>query len=154
LKTRQYNHFLLSLIALILLSTSSSVLAQHSHEAGPPLLGVTSPKDDSVLRNAPPVVVLSFRSDVRVIKLRLLTAGRIPINLGFTYDPDRVSHNIVWNLPELVPSSYYIFAWAVIDETGQLVQGEFKFSVGTDALPPSEFIETYGLYIDHLEEER
>jgi methionine-rich copper-binding protein CopC len=123
--------------------------AQHAHEAGPPLLGLTSPKDDSVLATVPPVVVLSFRSDVRVLKLRLLTAARRNIEFGFTYDPERVRNNIVWSLPPLPKSSYYIFTWAVVDETGQLVEGEFRFAVGVDALPPSEFIKRHGLYVDH-----
>jgi hypothetical protein len=110
---------------------------------------LTSPKDDSALASAPPVVVLSFRSDVRVLKLRLLSAARRNIDIGFIYDPARVRNNIVWNLPPLPKSSYYIFAWAVIDETGQLVEGELRFAVGADALAPSEFIKRHGLYVDH-----
>ena len=106
---------------------------QHAHEAGPPLLGVTSPKDDSVLATVPPVVVLSFRSDVRLLKLRLLSAARRNIDIGFYYDPARVRNNMVWNLPPLPKSSYYIVAWSVVDEANQLVDGEFRFAVGADA---------------------
>ncbi|HTE40395.1 MAG TPA: copper resistance protein CopC [Steroidobacteraceae bacterium] len=125
------------------------VYAQHAHEAAAPLLGLTSPKDDSVLATVPPVVVLSFRSDVRLLKLRLLSAARRNIDIGFYYDPARVRNNFVWSLPPLTQSSYYIVAWSVVDDTNQLVDGEFRFAVGADALPPSEFIKRYGLYVDH-----
>jgi len=133
----------------LLLSGGEPANAQHAHEAGLPLLGVTSPKDDSVLAMAPPVVVLSFRSNVRLLKLRLLSAGRRNIDIGFSYDPARVRNNIVWNLPALPKSSYYIVAWSVVDETDRLVEGEFRFAVGANALTPSEFIKRHGLYVDH-----
>lgn len=133
----------------VLLWIGAPAGAQHAHDAGPPLLGLTSPKDDSVLAAVPPDVVLSFRSEVRVLKLRLLSAARRNIDIGFFYDPDRVRNNIVWSLPPLPKSSYYIFAWAVVDESGQLVEGEIRFAVGVEALPPSEFIKRHGLYIDH-----
>jgi hypothetical protein len=111
-------------------------------------LAFTSPKDDSVLSSAPPVVALSFRSEARLLKLRLLSAARRNIDIGFEYDPARVHDNFVWTLPSLPKSSYYIVTWAVADETNQLLEGEFRFAVGDDALLPSEFIKRYGLYVD------
>lgn len=137
----------LSLSLFLLAGTPSD--AQHAHDGRPPLLGLTSPKDDSVLEAAPSSVVLSFRSNVRLLKLRLLSAGRRNIDIGFYYDPSRVRNNIVWSLPSLTNSSYYIVNWAVVDESNELVEGEFRFAVGTDALPPSEFIKRHGLYVDH-----
>ncbi len=131
------------------MSTSAQVNAQHAHEAGPPLLGRTSPQDDDVLARMPPVIVLSFRSDVRLLKLRLLSAGRQHIDIGFNYDPERLDNNYVWKLPTLPDSSYYIVAWSVVDEDNQLVEGEFNFAFGDEAMVPSEFIEKYGLYVDH-----
>ena len=137
----------LSLSLLLLGAAPTS--AQHSHDGRPPLLGLTSPKDDSVLERAPASVVLSFRSNVRLLKLRLLSAGRRNIDIGFFYDPSRVQNNFVWNLPSLTRSSYYIVDWAVTDEFNELVVGEFRFAVGEHALAPSEFIKRYGLYVDH-----
>jgi methionine-rich copper-binding protein CopC len=137
----------LSLLLLLLAGAPAS--AQHAHDGRPPLLGTTSPKDDSVLESAPPVVVLSFRSNVRLLKLRLLSAGRRNIDIGFVYDPSRVQNNFVWKLPALTKSSYYIVDWAVVDEANELVTGEFRFAVGADALAPSEFIKRHGLYVDH-----
>jgi len=147
----RYRARLIAYSFVCLLVLGVTVSAQHAHEAGPPLLGLTSPKDDSVLAKIPPVIVLSFRSDVRLLKLRLLSAGRRNIDIGFVYDPNRVDNNFVWRLPPLAASSYYIVAWAVVDETNQLVDGEFTFAVGDDAIPPSEFIELYGLYVDHFQ---
>lgn len=135
-----------SLSLLVLVGAPAS--AQHAHDGRPPLLGTTSPKDDSVLDTAPPVVVLSFRSNVRLLKLRLLSASRRNIDIGFVYDPSRVQNNFVWRLPSLPKSSYYIIDWAVVDETNELVDGEIRFAVGTDALAPSEFIKRHGLYVD------
>jgi methionine-rich copper-binding protein CopC len=137
------------LTLLLSLLGGASTSAQHAHDGRPPLLGLTSPKDDSVLDTAPTVVVLSFRSNVRLLKLRLLSAGRRNIDIGFVYDPSRVQNNFVWSLPWLTKSSYYIVDWAVADESNELVVGEFRFAVGADALAPSEFIKRYGLYVDH-----
>jgi methionine-rich copper-binding protein CopC len=143
------------IVSTLLIASLASVIgsAQHAHEAGPPLLGLTSPKDDSVLAKVPPVIVLSFRSNVRLLKLRLLSAGRQHIDIGFFYDPERIDNNFVWKLPTLPGSSYYIVAWAVVDEGNQLVEGEFNFAVGDVAISPSEFIEQYGLYVDHQSED-
>jgi methionine-rich copper-binding protein CopC len=137
----------LSLSLLLLGGAPTS--AQHAHDGRPPLLGTTSPKDDTVLDRAPASVVLSFRSNVRLLKLRLLSAGRRNIDIGFVYDPARVQNNFVWKLPSLTNSSYYIVDWAVVDESNELVVGEFRFAVGADAVVPSEFIKRYGLYVDH-----
>lgn len=138
-----------SLLLLLSLCGAAPASAQHAHEAGLPFLGLTSPKDDSVLATQPPVVVISFRSNVRLLKLRLLSAARRNIDIGFHYDPARVRNNFVWSLPPLTKSSYYIVAWSVVDETDRLVEGEFRFAVGVDALSPSEFIKRHGLYVDH-----
>lgn len=133
----------------LLLLGGAPISAQHAHDGRPPLLGTTSPKDDSVLETAPATVVLSFRSNVRLLKLRLLSAGRRNIDIGFFYDPSRVKNNFVWSLPSLTKSSYYVVDWAVVDESNELVVGEFRFAVGADAIAPSEFIKRYGLYVDH-----
>ena len=146
---RKQSRILIISALLLGIFISLNATAQHAHEAGPPLLGRTSPQDDAVLARMPPVVVLSFRSDVRLLKLRLLSAERRHIDIGFSYDPERVDNNFVWKLPALPESSYYIVSWSVVDEDNLLVEGEFNFAVGDEAIPPSEFIEKYGLYVDH-----
>jgi hypothetical protein len=42
----------------------------------------------------------------------------------------------------LPPSDFYIARWSVTDGKGKLLNGEFKFAFGDDAIPPSETIST------------
>ena len=112
---------------------------QHSHGILTP--GVTFPQEDSVLIDPPKMVTMSFRVDVRLLKLALYTANEEWIDIGFQYDPGRKNHNFVLPIPfELPPSDYYIARWSVTDDVRGLVNGEFKFAFGDDAIPPSESI--------------
>ena len=89
------------------------------------------------------MVTMSFRVDVRLLKLALYTADDEWINIGFTYDPNRMNHNFVLPIPfELPPSDYYVARWSVTDDVRGLVNGEFKFAYGPGAIPPSETIES------------
>lgn len=65
---------LFNAIGLVLLLNSSALNGQHSHGILTP--GVTFPQDDSVLTNAPKMVTMSFRVDVRLLKLALYTAHK------------------------------------------------------------------------------
>ncbi len=115
--------------------------AQHSHGILTP--GVTFPQDDAVLNTPPQMITMSFRVDVKLLKLALYTAEEEWINIGFTYEPERLNHNFVLPLPfELPASEYYIARWSVTDERRRLLSGEFKFAFGDDAIPPSETIES------------
>ena len=130
-----------SSITVLLLSLlwAHAAGAQHSHGILTP--GVTFPKDDSVLRDAPQMITMSFRVDVVLLKLALYSANDGWINIGFQYDPNRMSHSFVYPLPEaLPPSEYYVARWSVTDDNKRLVNGEFKFSFGPGAIPPSEVI--------------
>jgi len=125
--------FLLSMLPCV------SANAQHSHGVLTP--GVTFPQDDAVLRDPPQMITMSFRVDVVLMKLALYTANDEWINIGFQYDPNRMNHSFVLPLPEaLPPSEYYVARWSVTDDRRILVNGEFKFSFGPGALPPSEVI--------------
>ncbi|PCJ24750.1 MAG: hypothetical protein COA96_08755 [SAR86 cluster bacterium] len=120
---------------------SSAALAQHSHGILTP--GVTFPKDDSVLIDPPQLITMSFRVDVSLLKLALYTAGEKWINIGFQFNPDNITHSFVYPIPgELPASEYYIARWAVADENRRLMNGEFKFSFGPGAIPPSETIDS------------
>ena len=119
---------------------ASLATAQHTHGILTP--GVTFPKDDSVLTDPPRMITMSFRVDVRLLKLALYSAEGKWINIGFTYDPNRLNNNFVLPIPEaLPPSAYYIAQWSVTDDRRGLVNGEFKFAFGPGAIPPSETIE-------------
>jgi hypothetical protein len=127
--------------ALLTLGFLSNSLAQHGHGVLTP--GVTFPQDDSVLNEPPKMITMSFRVDVRLLKLALYTAEDNWINIGFQYDPLRMNHNFVLPIPiELPESEYYIARWSVTDDRRGLVNGEFKFAFGDGAIPPSETIES------------
>ena len=115
-------------------------VAQHSHGILTP--GVTFPKDDSVLTDPPRMITMSFRADVRLLKLALYSAEGEWVNIGFTYDPGRMNNNFVLPIPgDLPPSAYYIVQWSVTNGRRGLVNGEFRFAFGPGAIPPSETIE-------------
>lgn len=127
--------------ALLGLLASTTSLAQHSHGILTP--GVTFPPDDSVLTEPPRMITMSFRVDVRLLKLALYTADNEWISINFQYDPSRLSHSFVLPIPgELPESDYYTARWSVTDGRRGLVNGEFKFAFGSGAIPPSETIES------------
>ena len=130
---------ILALSSALVLLISPTLPGQHSHGILTP--GVTFPQDDSVLIDAPKMVTMSFRVDVRLLKLALYTAEEEWIDIGFQYDPGRKNHSFVLPIPfELPASDYYIARWSVTDDVRGLVNGEFKFTFGDGAIPPSETI--------------
>ena len=89
----------------------------------------------------PQMITMSFRVDVVLLKLAIYTANDEWINIGFLYDPNRMNHSFVYQLPDELPQSeYYVARWSVTDDNRRLVNGEFKFSFGPGAIPPSEII--------------
>lgn len=131
----------LALATLLGMFCSLHASAQHSHGILTP--GVTFPQDDSVLAEPPQMITMSFRVDVRLLKLALYTADDEWININFQYDPSRLNHNFVLPIPgELPKSEYYTARWSVTDDRRGLVNGEFKFAFGPGAIPPSETIES------------
>lgn len=129
------------LISFLLLTIPAA--AQHSIH-GPRYTGDleanTVPVENAVLPAAPDHLILRFNSAVRLVKLTLYDAERNFININFRYDTrsDRV---FIHPLPELSASDYYRAEWAVLDTDEQLVQGRFHFAFGSDARPPSDFID-------------
>lgn len=124
---------------LLSLTIGGHASGQHTHGILTP--GVTFPQDDAVLSDPPHMVTMSFRVDVRLLKLALYTAEDQWIDIGFSYDPNRMSHSFVLPIPfELPPSEYYVARWSVTDERRRLMNGEFKFAFGDGAIPPSETI--------------
>ena len=133
------HRFLIFLLSIFFIS--NNIFAQHSHGVLTP--GVTFPKDDSVLIDPPKMITMSFRVDVRLLKLALYTADEEWIDIAFKYDPSRRNNNFVLPIPIQLPSSeYYIARWSVTDDIRGLVNGEFRFAFGDNAIPPSETIAT------------
>ena len=88
---------LFNAIGLVLLLNSSALNGQHSHGILTP--GVTFPQDDSVLTDAPKMVTMSFRVDVRLLKLALYTADDEWINIGFIYALNPLTNNFLIQIP-------------------------------------------------------
>lgn len=125
--------------ACLTIQLPNHAVAQHSHGVLTP--GVTFPTDDSVLDESPQMIMMSFRVDVTLLKLALYTAEGQWINIGFSYDPNRMADSFAYPLGfELPYSEYYIARWSVTDGKRGLLNGEFKFSIGDEAIPPSEII--------------
>ena len=137
------------LLGLLLACFAGLAHAQHSHGVLTP--GVTFPPDDSVLSDPPRMITMSFRVDVRLLKLALYTSNEEWIDISFIYDPERVGQSFVYPVPfELPPADYYIARWSVTDDQRRrLLNGEFKFAFGNGAIPPSEFIDSL---VSELEE--
>ena len=96
-------HLLIFLFSLLFVSTK--VFCQHSHGILTP--GVTFPQDDSVLIDPPKMITMSFRVDVRLLKLALYTSDEEWIDIAFKYDPTRKNNNFVLPIPATLPSSEY-----------------------------------------------
>jgi hypothetical protein len=125
--------------ACLTIQLPNHAVAQHSHGVLTP--GVTFPTDDSVLDESPQMIMMSFRVDVTLLKLALYTAEGQWINIGFSYDPNRMADSFAYPLGfELPDSEYYIARWSVTDGKRGLLNGEFKFSIGDEAIRPSEII--------------
>ena len=125
--------------ALHLALMSGQAEAQHTHGILTP--GVTFPQDDAVLMSPPRTITMSFRVNVRLLKLALYTAEGEWIDIGFRYEPDRFAPSFVYPVErELPPSAYYVTRWSVADDGGRLLNGEFRFAFGPDAVAPSETI--------------
>ena len=75
------NKKILTLFTALMLLISPILSAQHSHGILTP--GVTFPQDDSVLIDPPQMVTMSFRVDVRLLKLALYTAEEEWIDTTF-----------------------------------------------------------------------
>ena len=95
-----------SLVLTMLLSASAH--AQHSHGILTP--GVTFPQDDAVLIDPPQMITMSFRVDVRLLKLALYTAEEKWIKIRFQYDPSLHGHSFVYLIPFELPASDFYFA--------------------------------------------
>jgi len=127
------------LACLCFMLAPSKGFTQHSHGVLTP--GVTFPTDDSVLAESPQMIMMSFRVDVTLLKLALYSAEGDWINIGFVYDPERMDDSFAYPLGFELPSSdYYIARWSVTDGQRGLLNGEFRFAFGDEAIPPSEVI--------------
>ena len=115
--------------------------AMHDMNAGDGELALaTMPADDAVLASQPDRLMLDFGPEVRLVKLAVRTPDSELLDIGFRYSP-RANDEFSQPLPELQAADYYRVEWAVLDTNEALVKGNFHFSVGPDARPPSYYLD-------------
>lgn len=103
------------------------------------LLASSMPADNEVLAKAPQSIMLNFASEVRLVKLALKETKQGEILIDFRYDPS-AAMRYMQTLPMLAAADYYKVEWAALKASGELVKGNFYFSFGDDAKPPSEYM--------------
>lgn len=134
---------------VLLCFTASTGMAQHAmHDmAGAEDIELqTMPTDDAVMGAAPESIMLHFGPAVRLVKLALRNAESDILDIGFRYNP-AAGREFMQPLPTLGKSDYHTVEWAVLDDVGTLIKGDFHFSFGEDARPPS-------YWLDQMEEMR
>lgn len=99
----------------------------------------STPADDAVLPVAPQSLQLHFPASVRLVKLALRDSDSGLTDIGFRYDPQS-SQVYTQVLPVLGVADYYTVEWAVLDDSEQLVKGNFHFAFGPGARPPSYYL--------------
>ncbi|MCB1672110.1 MAG: copper resistance protein CopC [Gammaproteobacteria bacterium] len=128
---------------LLALCSGSAVMAQHEMHNMSSAGGLdvtTMPADNAVLGSAPDSVMLHFASEMQLVKLVLKDSTNKFVDIGFRYRPVTGMH-YMQNIPELAAADYYTVEWAVLDGDGKLTKGNFHFSFGSDAKPPTFYLD-------------
>lgn len=136
---------ILSVLSIAVISLSWSIQARSQHAMhGMSDMGndsvVTMPANDAVLASSPDHVMLEFESSVTLVKLALKDPAGKLIDINFRFDPTPGMH-FMHMMPALEAIDFYNVEWAYLDAEGVLVKGNFYFSFGEDAQPPSHYLE-------------
>jgi len=136
---------ILSALSIAVLALTWSMQAQSQHAMhGMSDMGdvsvVTMPANDAVLANSPDHVMLEFEDEITLVKLALKDPAGKLIDINFRFDPTP-GKQFMHMLPELEQIDFYNVEWAFLDAEGMLVKGNFYFSFGEDAQPPSQYLE-------------
>lgn len=128
------------LLALLFSSAAQAQHEMHNMSGQGNVQVTTMPENNEVLAAAPDSVMLHLQSPMRLVKLVLKDSARDFIDIGFRYQPSTGVH-FMQALPPLPQADYYTVEWALLDATGALIKGNFFFSFGSDARPPSYYLE-------------
>ena len=141
--SRVFKRILPATLAVLLMSVSTQLLSQHAmhgmSEMGEAAL-VTMPANNEVLASSPDHLMLQFENEITLVKLTVKNPEGGLVDIGFRFDPKPGMH-FMQMLPELEQIDFYTVEWAILDTEGQLVKGNFYFSFGPDARPPSYYLE-------------
>jgi len=136
---------ILSALSIAVLALTWSMQAQSQHAMHgmsdmDDVSVVTMPANDAVLANSPDHVMLEFEDEITLVKLALKDPAGKLIDINFRFDPTP-GKQFMHMLPELEQIDFYNVEWAFLDAEGMLVKGNFYFSFGEDAQPPSQYLE-------------
>ena len=128
------------LLALFLSPLLQAQHAMHGMDSSGELSVATMPANNEVLATAPQSIMLQFESDMRLVKLVVKDSEGEFVDIGFRYRPLAGMH-FMQEVPALAEADYYRVEWAVLDADGKLIKGNFHFSFGKDARPPSYYLD-------------
>lgn len=128
------------MIGLSLMSTTLQAQHNHGYQYSGSVEFETIPEDDAALPEQPRDLILQFSEPVTLMKLTLRNDFEKMINIDFRYNPTP-SRVFIWPLPDLPESDYYQIDWTALDSKRIMMVGQFYFSAGPDAVPPSTLIE-------------
>ena len=138
--------FLASIVAAVALLSGAELHAQHTmhgmSEMGEAAM-TSMPSNDEVLTASPDHLMLQFESAVTLVKLAVKNPEGKMTDINFRFDPKPGMH-FMQMLPKLEQIDFYRVEWAILNGNGELVKGQFHFSFGPDAKPPS-------FYLDQME---
>lgn len=133
----------ISLIAALLLLFAATTQAQHAmHNMGmdSDVDLETMPPNDAVLASQPEMLMLHFGPMVRLVKLAVKTPDGSLVDIGFRYRPE-AGHEFMQSLPSLPSQDFYTVEWAILDAEDTLTKGNFYFAFGSNARPPSYYLD-------------
>ena len=93
----------------------------------------TSPKNQATLEKAPETLNLSFKSDVRLMKVKLLDTNDKTVDLHFKPSL-KADMSFSVDLPELAVGIYKA-NWVSMGKDGHKMKGSFAFTVGSPSKP-------------------
>ena len=131
------------LFTFLLVTSASQSLAQHQMHGGDGESGIsvsTMPMANEVLAKSPEQIMMNFQEPYTLVKLVMKTPDNEFVDINFRFDPTPGMH-MVHAIPALEPDDYYEVEWAVLSREGELIRGNFHFSFGEDARPPSYYLD-------------
>lgn len=131
---------------LILATSAQAQHTMHDMGTGSDVAVETMPPNDAVLVSQPEMLMLHFGPMVRLVKLAVKNPAGEMVDIGFRYRPV-AGHEFMQPLPSLPSEDYYTVEWAILDTDDTLVKGNYYFAFGSDARPPS-------YYLDQIEQMR